>query len=153
MHRCRSSFRDSTLAGQKFGLKLTREQLLNALYAGVIGTGVHQAALNFHWFYQERLGRREDDFPDAEFITNRTIYLFPSTEPSNRDVDDVVTAVRILFTFYAKCLARKEWSWIRSLARGTFTFFMAGFVPAIQEMPALDAVLDHRDEPGDDRVS
>ncbi len=52
----------------------------------------------------------------------------------------------------SKCLARKEWSWIRSLARGTFTFFMAGFVPAIQEMPALGAALDHRDEPGDDRV-
>jgi dTDP-4-amino-4,6-dideoxygalactose transaminase len=75
-------------------LRATRDEILQALHFEGIGTGVHYRALHIHPFYRERFGYREEDFPAAARVGERTLSLPFSTQLSDRDVDDVVTALR-----------------------------------------------------------
>ena len=40
-----------------------------------IGVGVHYIALHLHPFYQERFGYKRGDFPNAEWISDKTVSL------------------------------------------------------------------------------
>ena len=79
-------------------LRATRDQILQALHIEGIGTGIHYRALHLHPFYRERFGYREEDFPSAARAGERTLSLPFSTLLSDRDVEDVVTAVRRVLT-------------------------------------------------------
>lgn len=79
-------------------LGATRDQLLQALHAEGIGTGVHYRALHLHRYYRERFGYREGDYPNAEWIGERTLSLPFSTRLSDRDAADVIAAVRKVMT-------------------------------------------------------
>jgi len=59
-----------------------------------IGTGVHYIALNLHPFYQSCLGYRRGDFPNAEWISERTVSLPLSVKLTDQDAQDVIDAVR-----------------------------------------------------------
>lgn len=83
-------------------LSVDRDHLLGALYAEGIGTGVHYLALHNHKFYRDRLGCRIGDFPNAEFISDRTLSIPLSAALTDRDVDDVIAAVKKVFTYYTK---------------------------------------------------
>lgn len=83
-------------------LSADRDQLLGALFAEGIGTGVHYLALHNHKFYQDELGCRIGDFPNAEFISDRTLSIPLSAALTDRDVDDVIAAVGKVFAYYAK---------------------------------------------------
>lgn len=83
-------------------LTVDRDFLLGALYAEGIGSGVHYIALHSHKFYQDTLGCRIGDFPNAEFISDRTLSIPLSASMSNRDTEDVIAAVKKVFTWYAK---------------------------------------------------
>jgi dTDP-4-amino-4,6-dideoxygalactose transaminase len=72
----------------------TRDQVLNELIRLNIGTGVHYTALHLHPYYRQAFGHRESDFPNAEYIGERTLSLPLSSKLSGRDVEDVVAAVR-----------------------------------------------------------
>ena len=43
---------------------------------------------------QEKLGLKEGQFPNAEFLSERTLSLPLSQKLTNGEVDDVITAVR-----------------------------------------------------------
>jgi len=75
-------------------LRASRDEVLAALHGEGIGTGVHYRALHLHPFYQERFGYRAEDFPAAAWVGERTLSLPFSTGLSDRDVEDVVAAVR-----------------------------------------------------------
>jgi dTDP-4-amino-4,6-dideoxygalactose transaminase len=83
-------------------LRVDRDHLLNALQAEGIGTGVHYLALHLYPFYQDQLGCRAGDYPNAEFISERTISLPLSAKLSDADVEDVIEAVRKVFRYYEK---------------------------------------------------
>ncbi len=72
----------------------SRDEVLNALQKENIGTGVHYIALNLHPYYQDRFGYRRGDFPNAEFVSDRTLSLPLSAKLTDEDVEDVVAAVR-----------------------------------------------------------
>ncbi|HEY9724026.1 MAG TPA: DegT/DnrJ/EryC1/StrS family aminotransferase [Oscillatoriaceae cyanobacterium] len=74
-------------------LKLDRYGVLNALKEENIGTGVHFIALHLHTLYRERFGFQRGDFPNAEWVSDRTISLPLSPRMSERDVRDVIAAV------------------------------------------------------------
>ena len=82
-------------------LKADRDTLLSALQAENIGTGVHYTAVHLHPYYRETFGFAPGDFPNAEFIADRTISIPFSTKLTDADVDDVIRAVRKVFTRYA----------------------------------------------------
>ena len=74
-------------------LRVGRDEILSALHHQGIGTGVHYRALHLHPYYRERFGYARGDFPDAEWISDRTISLPLSPKLADEDVEDVVFAV------------------------------------------------------------
>lgn len=75
-------------------LKWSRDEIQLALHRENIGTGIHYRAVHLHPFYRRSLGVRAGDFPNADFISERTLSLPFSTKLTERDVEDVFTAVR-----------------------------------------------------------
>jgi len=83
-------------------LRITRNHFIEALKAENIGTGIHFTALHLHKYYQEKFGYRPGDFPNAEWIGERTISLPLSVKITRADIDDVIIAVRRVLTFYRR---------------------------------------------------
>jgi dTDP-4-amino-4,6-dideoxygalactose transaminase len=83
-----------TLLIQTEALGITRDEVLNALAARNIGTGVHYLALHQHPYYSQTFGWKCGDFPQAEYISERTLSLPISAKLSDEDVEDVIYAVR-----------------------------------------------------------
>jgi len=73
---------------------LTRDEFLVAITAENIGVGVHYESLPTHPYYQESLGWRSEDYPNSHWIGERTVSLPLSAKLEDRDVDDVIRAVR-----------------------------------------------------------
>ncbi len=72
---------------------LTRDQLLNALAARNIGTGVHYRGVHLHPFYRDKYGLRPEDFPVANAISEQTVSLPLSPKVTESDQHDVVFAL------------------------------------------------------------
>lgn len=75
-------------------LGLPRDAVLDALAARNIGTGVHYLALHTHPFYAQAYGWKFGDFPNAEYISERTLSLPLSAKLTDTDVESVIAAVR-----------------------------------------------------------
>ena len=82
-------------------LTVGRDDVMMALHRQRIGTGVHYRALHLHGYYGT-LGYRPGDFPNAEWISDRTISLPLSPAMTDEDVDDVVFAVRRTLKHFAR---------------------------------------------------
>jgi dTDP-4-amino-4,6-dideoxygalactose transaminase len=72
---------------------VSRDELFTRLRARGISTSVHFKALHLHRFYAQRLGCRRGQFPNAEFISDRTLSLPLSGGTSLDDVDRVIEAL------------------------------------------------------------
>ncbi len=83
-------------------LCITRDHFIDALKAENIGASVHFRAVHLHSFYQEKFGYRVGDFPNAEAISERTLSLPLSARLTDRDVQDVIQAVRKVVRAYRK---------------------------------------------------
>jgi dTDP-4-amino-4,6-dideoxygalactose transaminase len=74
-------------------LNITRDRFLDEMTTRNIGVGVHYIALNLHPFYQKKYGYGRGDFPNAEWISDRTVSIPLSAKLSDEDVEDVIGAV------------------------------------------------------------
>ena len=72
---------------------ITRDQFLNAMTKENIGVGVHYIALHLHPFYRKTFGYKPGDFPNAEWISERTVSLPLSPKLNDQDISDVILAV------------------------------------------------------------
>lgn len=75
-------------------LKISRQEFMGALQRENIGTGIHFTALHLLSFYQDEFGYKRGDFPNAEFISDRTISLPLSSALDQSDINDVINAVQ-----------------------------------------------------------
>lgn len=75
-------------------LEMTRDQVVEKLHRQNIGTGVHYTALHLHPYYKESYGYKRGDFPNAEYVSDRTFSLPISAKLTDRDVEDVIKALR-----------------------------------------------------------
>ncbi|NUN09122.1 MAG: DegT/DnrJ/EryC1/StrS aminotransferase family protein [Ignavibacteriaceae bacterium] len=75
---------------------LTRDQVINKLHNMKIGTGVHYIALHLHPYYQQAYGYGSGDFPNAEFISERTFSIPFSANLTDEDAKDVVGALKLI---------------------------------------------------------
>jgi dTDP-4-amino-4,6-dideoxygalactose transaminase len=91
-----------TLLADLDHLNATRDQILSALQAENVGVGVHYTAVHLHPYYRKTFGYSPGDFPNAEFIADRTLSLPFSTKLTDGDVEDVIRAVRKVFRAFAK---------------------------------------------------
>lgn len=83
-------------------LTASRDTILNALHQENIGTGIHFISLHMHEFYKNTFGFVKEDFPNAAFISERTLSLPLSAKLSDQDVEDVINAVSKVLAFYKK---------------------------------------------------
>jgi dTDP-4-amino-4,6-dideoxygalactose transaminase len=77
---------------------LTRDELLGALTARRIGTGVHYRGVHLHPYYRDKYGLRPEDLPVASDISERTLSLPLSPKVSDADQHDVVAALTELLS-------------------------------------------------------
>jgi len=84
-------------------LKISRDAFLDAMAKRNIGTGVHYIALHLHPYYQKKLGYRWGDFPNAEWISERTVSLPISAKLNDRDVRDVIDVVVSVIKSNSRC--------------------------------------------------
>jgi dTDP-4-amino-4,6-dideoxygalactose transaminase len=75
--------------------RLSRDELMAALHRQRIGTGVHYTALHLQPYYRRACGCKPGDLPQAEAIGETTLSLPLSAALSERDVRDVIRAVRL----------------------------------------------------------
>lgn len=75
-------------------LGISRDEVRKRLYQENIGTGIHFTALHLHKYYKDTFGFKRGDFPNAEYISDRTISLPLSAGLSDSDIEDVISAVK-----------------------------------------------------------
>lgn len=75
-------------------LSITRDQFLKELTKRNIGVGVHYLALHMHPFYQETYGYKISDFPNAQWISERTVSIPLSAKLTDEEVQDVIEEVK-----------------------------------------------------------
>ena len=83
-------------------LTADRDTIQQALYEEKIGTGIHFIALHLHPYYQETFGYKRSDYPNATYVSERTISLPLSAKLTDEDVTDVIKAVTKVLTNYIK---------------------------------------------------
>jgi dTDP-4-amino-4,6-dideoxygalactose transaminase len=84
------------LIGDDAGLK--RDEFLSKMHERKIGTGVHYRALHTQPYYRERWGYRPEQFPNANFIGERTVSLPLTPKLSDAEVQRVIDAVRAILS-------------------------------------------------------
>jgi dTDP-4-amino-4,6-dideoxygalactose transaminase len=70
-----------------------RDELIERLRTLNVGSGVHFVGIQRHTFFREHLGLRPADYPNSEWVSDRTISLPLSTRLTDEDVEDVIWAV------------------------------------------------------------
>jgi len=83
-------------------LKATRDEIFKALRHENIGVNVHYRPLHLHRYYQETFGYREGDFSVAERCFNSILTLPLFAVMKERDVQDVVRAIKKVCNYYRK---------------------------------------------------
>ncbi len=87
-----------TLMIDKDRCGVTRDEFMQKLHRMKIGTGVHYIGVHMHPYYRERFGFREQDFPNATWISERTVSIPLSPHLQEQDLSDVIEAVRSTVT-------------------------------------------------------
>lgn len=93
-NRIRHAYHLYTLLLDIDRINITRDQFLDEMHQRKIGTGVHYIALHLHPFYQKSYGYRSGDFPQAEWISERTVSIPLSPKLTDSDVENVIEAVK-----------------------------------------------------------
>ena len=78
----------------------SREQIIAALDAENIGVGIHYLPVHQQPYYRRCFGFRDEDFPTASYVGERTISLPLSPAMSEQDVHDVANALSRIFRYY-----------------------------------------------------
>jgi len=83
-------------------LNITRDEFLYEMAKRNIGVGVHYIALHLHPYYQQKYGYKQGDFPNADWISDRTVSIPLSAKLTDDDVQDVINTVREIITLYRR---------------------------------------------------
>ncbi|XOU94210.1 MAG: DegT/DnrJ/EryC1/StrS family aminotransferase [Candidatus Kerfeldbacteria bacterium] len=83
-------------------LSIDRDRFVEELYKRNIGTGVHFIAVHLHPYYKKTFGYKRGAFPNAEWISDRTLSLPLSAKLSNKDVKDVIQVVKEVCNLFQK---------------------------------------------------
>jgi perosamine synthetase len=67
-----------------------------------IGSSVHFIPLHLHPYWKETYGLKENDFPVASAVYRQIVSLPIFPDMSDKDVDDVITAVKEIIRLYGK---------------------------------------------------
>lgn len=79
---------DKDLAG------ISRDEFMDELHKRGIGSGVHFRPVHLHQYYREKFGYNKGDYPNAEYIGERTVSLPLSAKLTDEEVQRIIEAVR-----------------------------------------------------------
>lgn len=79
-------------------LKIQRNEFVDRLIKENIGSGVHFSPVHLHPYYRKTYHYKKGDFPNAEFVGERILSLPLGANLENKDVNDVITAVKRLLS-------------------------------------------------------
>lgn len=74
-------------------ISVSRDTVLKKILNENIGVGVHYISLHLQPYYKEKYDFKENDFPNAKWISDRTVSLPLSPKLGDNDVDDVINVV------------------------------------------------------------
>jgi dTDP-4-amino-4,6-dideoxygalactose transaminase len=94
----RHAFHLYTLLLNTNKLNITRDQFMVQMTKNNIGVGVHYLALHLHPYYRKSFGYKKGDFPNAEWISQRTVSLPMSAKLTDEEVENVIKAVKLNIT-------------------------------------------------------
>jgi perosamine synthetase len=83
-------------------LNADRAKIFRALRAENIGVNVHYIPVHLHPYYRNRFGYKGGEFPLAENAYSGLISLPMFHAMTDRDVEDVITAVELILNHYSK---------------------------------------------------
>jgi len=83
-------------------LEVDRKKIYEALRAENIGVNVHYIPIHLQPYYRKRFGYHLGDFPKAENYYSRAITLPVFPKMSDKDIDDVIKAVKKVINYYKK---------------------------------------------------
>jgi len=75
-------------------LSVSRDQFLAMMKAENIGCGIHFVSVHMQPYYANRFGFKRNDYPNAEWLSDRILSLPLSPQMTDVDVQDVVRAIR-----------------------------------------------------------
>jgi dTDP-4-amino-4,6-dideoxygalactose transaminase len=78
-------------------LKINRDQFQHELFKMGIGTGIHFISLHLQPYYKKTFRFKFNDFPQAAFLSERTLSLPLSAGMTFKEVDRVCKAVKTVF--------------------------------------------------------
>jgi len=81
-------------------LKVGRMEVFEALRTENIGVNVHYIPVHLQPYYQRRFNYKSGDFPNAENYYERAITLPIFPKMSDKDIDDVIKAVKEVINYY-----------------------------------------------------
>lgn len=73
---------------------MNRDTFQKILHKQNIGTGTHYTSIHLFSLYKNMFGFKRSDFPNATYISDRTISLPLSPSMTDGDIDDVIFSVR-----------------------------------------------------------
>ncbi len=73
---------------------LHRDAFMQRLHERGIGTGIHYVGVHLHEYYRERFGWTPGDFPNASWLSERTVSIPLSPFLTDDEVDRIVGEVR-----------------------------------------------------------
>lgn len=71
-----------------------RDAFMQRLHERGIGTGIHYVGVHLHEYYRDRFGYQPGNFPDATWLSERTVSIPLSPHLGDPEVDRVIGAVR-----------------------------------------------------------
>lgn len=83
-----------TLMVESANAPADRDSMITRLRNRGVGTGVHYRGIHLHQYYRERFGLLPEDFPNASWISDRTLSLPLSAKLTDGDVERIISAVR-----------------------------------------------------------
>lgn len=75
-------------------LPFSRDEFMHELHRHGIGSGVHFIPVHLHPYYRTQFGYRRGDFPNSEWIGERTVSLPFSQHLSDEQVERIIQVVR-----------------------------------------------------------
>jgi dTDP-4-amino-4,6-dideoxygalactose transaminase len=75
---------------------LTRDEFMHKLHQMNIGSGVHYIGVHLHAYYREQFGYLAQDFPNATWLSERTVSLPLSAKLTDYDIEIISDSVKSL---------------------------------------------------------
>ncbi len=91
---CKNSYHLFQLKVSKKKSGISRDQLINKLHSKNIGTGVHYLSIPSHKFYKEKFNWKNNDYPNASLIGDRTLSIPLSPYLKNNEINYIADQIK-----------------------------------------------------------